>query len=389
MRKILLLYLIIPTFLFALPQQMEFMQKLNSGNPHFEKEFVKIPFHLNGHKIFLKTKINDSKELNFILDTGAITIIDEKIAHELSLENGIALPSPDTLRNTFISKNKVRIILGELYVDEFIPLITDLPNATSSEPSLDGFIGSDFLRFFSLTINYQKQELILTTKKIVPSKPFYKIAMQRYFPLGFPMIEGTINDTHKTQMIIDTGSPFSIVCPLSMIENSNIFANQTVLKSNGTFMKWPSTTAEYNYLSYANVLEFEDFRLNNIPIFFAEIHPPLSSSALIGKDFLHNFITTIDYINNEIALEPLQNENVENLFSLGLGVKMEEDKLIVRGVWQNSPAEKHGIKVNDEIIKINEFQTSELSLEEVNKILKNDKIIEIVLQIKNDKGNHS
>ena len=173
-----------------------------------------------------------------------------------------------------------------------------------------------------------------------------------------------------------------------MIEDGGIFVNQTVLKSNGTFMKWPSSSTEYNYLSYAKELKFGDFRVNNIPIFFAEL-PRQFSSGLIGKDFLHNFITTIDYKNNEITLEPLQNKYEDNIFSIGLSVKMKGDKLIVRGVWQNSPADNHGIKVNDEIIKINEFQTSELSLEEINKILKNDKISKIVLQIKNDKSNHS
>ena len=388
MIKKLFLCLVVPAALLARSQQMEFMIKLNSGHPHSRNEINKIPVILNGHKICLKAKVNGSEALNFILDTGAITAIDERIAHALNLEKGTALPSLDTLHQAYLSRNKVTISLGDVSVDAFIPIITDLPDAHPPEPSLDGFIGSDFLRFFCLTINYHEQELILSSTRTEPSRPVFRVSMNKFFPLGFPMIDCMINDTLSMKMMIDTGSPFSIVCPLSMIEKGEGFNNQTVLKSHGNFMKWPSTATDYNYLSYAKVLRFGDFIENNVPIFFAEL-PRQFSSGLIGKDFMDNFITTIDHRNDEILLEPLQNRYQNTLFSTGLGVKKEGERLIVRGVWQNSPADKHGVKVNDEIIQLNEYQTRDLSIEAVSRILNDDKIGEIVLQIKNDQGTRS
>ena len=107
------------------------IRRSNSGKPHSEKEVVKIPINLNGHKIYLKTKINNSRELNFILDTGAITTIDEKIAGEINLEKGTSLPSLDTSKSAYLSKSNVKISLGELYVDQFIPVIAGLPKAMS------------------------------------------------------------------------------------------------------------------------------------------------------------------------------------------------------------------------------------------------------------------
>ena len=81
----------------------------------------------------------------------------------------------------------------------------------------------------------------------------------------------------------------------------------------------------------------------------------LKTAGLIGKDFLNDFITTLDYINNEIIIEPLKDNYEDKMFSIGLCVKKEGDKFIVRGIWQNSPADKHGIKVHDAIIKLNNF----------------------------------
>ncbi|MCK5148291.1 aspartyl protease family protein [bacterium] len=388
MKNLLLIFLILHASLSALPQQMELLVKFNSGKPYMNEDTTRIQFNLIAHKIYLKVKVNDSRPFNFILDTGAITAIDQDVATELNLERGTALPALDTLMSAYISKGPVKINVGDLSVCEFIPIITDLPDASDSEPSLDGFIGSDFLRFFCLTINYQEKTLMFSSDKLLPSEPFYTVQMEKFFPLGFPMIDCIINQSHNMKMMIDTGSPFSFVCPISVIDDDDIFNDQVVLKSYGTFMKWPSTTTEYNYLSYARSFKCGDFNANNIPIFFAEL-PRQFSSGLIGKDFLCNFITTIDYLNNEIFLEPVQHKYEDNMFSIGLSIKKKDSRFFVKSIWQDSPAHKSGVKVNDEILKLNNYNAKDLSIEKINNILNNDEISVIHLDVKNINGENS
>jgi hypothetical protein len=388
-RKIVLIILTVSWPLFALPQQAEFMQKFSSGRPHLREEVNRVPFKLAGHKIYLRASVNGSGDFDFILDTGALTVIDETVARELDLERGVAVPSLDTVKSAFICRDRVKIDLGDVWVDGFIPMITDLPDADSTDPGIDGFIGSDFLRFFCLTINYQERELIFSSENFVPSNPIYTIKMKKFFPLGFPMIDAVINDSGRTAMMIDTGSPFSIVCPISMIEDGEMFRDQTVLKSNGTFMKWPSTTKDYNYLSCAKSLRFGDYDIRNIPLYFAEL-PRQFSSPLIGKDFLDNFIVTVDYIHDLVILEPsgggFGGGFEDGLFSIGLAVRKEGDRVLVRGVWQNAPADRNGIQVGDEVLTLNGRPAEDMSLDEITAILKDDNFVEVVLRVRNEAG---
>jgi len=373
-------FLLPVSLVFGTPQ-IEFMQKLNSGTPHLKEEINTIPFELYGHKIYVKTNINNSKELNFILDTGALTIIDTEAADELNLEKGIALPGLDSLKKGFICKDKISVKIGNVDVEDFIPIITDLPEAPESEPDFVGFIGSDLLRFFCVTIDYQNRELIISKHKIIRNTPEYHLTLDRYFPLGFPLMKCVINNKHEKQMMIDTGSPFSIVAPLSMIEESEIFKNQKVIKSIGTFMKWPSTKADYNYISTVKRLQLQDLEITEIPVYFAEL-PGMFTFPLIGKAFLENFITTIDFINNKVYLYPNDHTFDKGLFSIGIGIKKESGKIIIKSIWEHSPAAKNDIQVGEEILEINEVKVENMSIQQINSILENNdiKIIQLKLQ---------
>lgn len=373
------------SLVFGTPQ-IEFMQKLNSGTPHLEEEINSIPFELYGHKIYVKTKINNSNEMNFVLDTGAITIIDTEAAEKLNLERGIALPGLDSLKQGFICKNEISVNIGNVSVNNFIPIITDLPEASDHEPNFAGFIGSDLLRFFCVSIDYQNQKLVISSNKIIGRTPEYTLTLDRYFPLGFPLIDCVINKEYKIQLMIDTGSPFSIVAPLSMIEESKMFNNQKVIKSIGNFMKWPSTNADYNYVSNIKTLQLKDYEITDIPVYFAEL-PRMLSLPLIGKAFLESFITTIDFINNKVYLYPNDQTLDKGLFSTGIGIKKKSGKIIIKGIWENSPAAKNNIQIGEEILEINQYTVKDISIQKINSILDNSEIEIIRLKLKNKEEN--
>ena len=386
--KILLIVIsTILLFLILSCTYFEVMKKLKSGTPVFGKEISVIPIKLKGHRIYVKVKINDNqKEYNFILDTGALTMIDKQIAKELDLEKGAKIPGG---KGAHLVKTKMIFILGDMKVKDFIVPMFDLPEASGSDPQIDGFIGSDFLRFFRVTIDYKQKRIVLAhkTDSLNIANDAYKIEIKKPLPIRFPLTEFIIDNKIETEGMIDTGSPFALVFPLSLIEKQDFSNGRPLIKANGIMAKWPFTSSNDNYLARIKSFKMGKLEIKNIPVIYAEL-PKNVSYPLLGKKFLSQFLITIDYPENEMIFVPYEDtEFKNNLFSTGLRlVKEKNDKIIVQGFWEGSPVDKSDIKLNDEILEINSKITKDLSLREINNILNDDTIKDIELLIKNSEG---
>jgi hypothetical protein len=188
------------------PQDSPILNKLKSGYVDHDFGIRKIPFSLFGHKIFLKVRVNASRELNFVLDTGAVTTVDRRIAAAIGLESGKAS----------LSERPASFLLDDLEVKDFVPVIADLPKHDEGDPDLEGFIGADLLRFFCVTLDYDAEEIVLSAAPPNPRAPVHRLPMRRQIPLGFPLIDGWVNGENKITMMIDTGSPFPLVCPITL-----------------------------------------------------------------------------------------------------------------------------------------------------------------------------
>lgn len=378
----ILIILTILLFLILSCSYLEMMKKLKSGAPVFGKDTSIIPVDLRGHNIYVKVKINeDQKEYNFILDTGALTIINDQTAKELNLEKGSKIPGGE---DAYLLKKKIIISLGDMKVKDFIVPVFDLPDASGSDPKIDGFIGSDFLRFFRLTIDYKQKRIILahSTDSLEVTKDGYKMKIKKPLPVRFPLIECMIDENIEAEGMIDTGSPFAVVFPLSLIEKQDFSKGKLLIKAKGIMAKWPFTSSNENYLARVKSLKMGTLEIKNIPVIYAEL-PEKISYPLLGKNFLSQFLITIDYPQNEIILVPSEGTEFKtNLFSTGLGLAKEQDKIIVRGFWEGSPADKSDIELNDEILEVNSKSTTELSIREINNIFADDTIKDIELLIK-------
>lgn len=383
MLKKLFLLIIAITVVFSLgahSQQMEFMVKLNSGTPVFQGDITTIPFQLFGHKIFIKIQIEDSKVLDFIFDTGAITAIHERVAEELNIAKGIEIPSMKSVDKAYLSKDTLSFHFGDFQVEGFIPVISILPESKYGEPAIDGFIGSDIMRFFCVSIDYQNRVLTLSKRAIDFGDLSHRVNMVRQFPMGFPVIETKIDDK-PVKFILDTGSPFTLVCPDGMIESAGIFSDVKYVRSKGWFMKWPSVSSETNYLIQAKEMSLGNLKILDVPVFLAEL-PMQAKTGLLGYALFCNYITTIDYPNNEVLFWPIDSPFYLSRYFTGLSIHEQGHKYIIKGVWENSPADKAGIRVGDEIIQLNEHDITRSSIMAVESILGNDEIKDIRIVIK-------
>jgi len=132
------------------------------------------------------------------------------------------------------------------------------------------------------------------------------------------------------------------------------------------------------------LLGFSDF---TGPVLFADL-PKQFTSALIGKEFLDEFLIQINYPSNEMFLIPDKHLNFNtNIFTTGLALrKGKNNKTYIKGFWEGSAADNNLIKIKDEIISINGENTPELSIEDINNILEDNQIKDIELKIRDNKN---
>jgi hypothetical protein len=258
---------------------------------------------------------------------------------------------------------------------------------------VSGIIGSDFLDDYTATIDYGNKRLILSgdSESLAGEKTeggkgyFYKF--DKHPVNNAPLIKCRLNGEIETKAMIDTGQPYALVLPLSFLDKTGALNRKETLKAKGEIIRWPSTKLPDNYLSRIASLEADDFRMNKPVTLYAEL-PAMLSMPLLGRDFLSQFTIKINYPKNEILLLPTQDgKTKDNLFSSGLSIELDaENDIVVRGVWENSPADKARIQAGDRILEFNSKTLTPESFQKFNLLLQDEKVENIEVVIQNDQG---
>ncbi len=360
-----------------------FVLGMVQGNAVQSPNDMVISFDLKGYFILVKCRINDAKEeYNFVVDTGALTFIDKTLADDLKLKQQGQMAKIN------------RLLVGGYPVENvFVFTNFDLQLLkTASGITLHGIIGSDFLEDYLVTIDYEKQQLILSSasESLAAEKEKngkgYLVPFKSHPINRSPMIKCNLNGMIEVEAMIDTGQPFSLVLPLNFLENTGALMQKETLKANGVIAKWPMTKSTDNYLSRVKSIEAGTLKMNKLTTFYAEL-PAVLSVPLLGKDFLSQFLVKINYPKNELLLLPRPGcRTKDNLFSAGLSLEEEgKDSVVVRGVWEKSPAYLAGLEVGDRILEFNSKKLTFESHQEFWLLLQDDKVktIEVVIQKSN------
>lgn len=341
----------------------------NFGATSLSKDVVIIPFELKHNHIYIKAGINNSeKKYNFIFDTGAATTIDEGFAESIGVQKKGNLPTPDDSQ-MYIGRLK-NLTFDGLEVKNPWIMITNSFDSFSGDTV--GFIGSNLMQYFVVTIDYDKQELILRKNKLElrNSNPVTKAKIETHPVMKWPLIETELvgEKTLSTKAMIDVGMPNVIVLPISYKDKLYNKNSNALIKSNGVFMKWPFWHTDTNYISRLEKIKIGDLELNNVLAYYANT----GGNVLLGKSFLDKFCTHIDYIREEVLLEQFHELNYpDNIYTTGLYVNKVEDRIFVKSVLYGTSAFKMNIKPGDEIIEFNSEIVSKCNVNQIiNRIMK-------------------
>jgi len=360
--------------------KLKMFEKFRGGEPiYFTGEKV-VKFTTNySHIISPKVKFNDL-EISVVFDTGGMTIIDNQIADSLGLDA------------QEIPKAKVKIAevslidLQGVQVKNLNASVMNFSNTFHTKNSVQpGMIGSDFIRFFQTTIDYKNSELIFSEpKKMKKSHPGEHLLPMTIITPYFPAVPVNTG-FFKAKGMIDTGLNYAFVIPLFMKDKLPQAEQSKMVKAEGFFAKWPFTTETVNYFYVFPEIRVGDIFIKDVPVLFAQLPPMLSGNViLIGKYFMENYLTTLDYKHKQVRLTETEKVVRDLNYSVGANIVIIEGKYQLKGFWKNSAIEKAGLKIDEELVTVNGFKATDTDQQALVGILYNPQIEAINIEYRRD-----
>ncbi len=338
--------------------------------PHSNYESL-LSFEMNAHAILVEVLLNGHEfPFTFILDTGAMSVIDRRAADlvkppELDLD----IPAHQETEMQIIALESVS--MGGMEVNDLVMRKGDLSLLEDiSGIPIHGILGSDFLRFFKIEIDYTNQVFFISQD----TDPIDEVDGTYYFPImndpnkgyvpEFPIQVGDM----VVSAIIDTGASGMLVIPETVLSDLDVEEDE-VVESFGQLAAGMFSQTDSLFFT-----ELEDLRIGRLLI------PELGATtrdidhALIGYGILRNFVVTINYPENEMLFKPVGVTSFSgNLASVGLRVFMDTDgDMIISGFWEDSPAYESDLEIGDEILMVDTQPVNGMSIIEVNNLFKKE-----------------
>jgi predicted aspartyl protease len=348
-------------------------------------------FEMIGHAIILKMKINNSeKEYNFIFDTGAITVLDKKVAEDLKIPVLSHVGAEDSQNNksSFDVCKIDKVQLGDIIVKDLGSAVMDCQFITKIlEYPIDGIIGNNFMKFFKIKLDYQSQTLSFSNQ-LSPVKSVtnaYLIPFDMNMSDGFaPSFPCNINSSFVVRGKIDTGFDGLISMPEDEVKKNNILENTSYIKAKGSTSMGAFSSNSYDCMFRIKSMAIDSLKLSNL----VSTITPGKGEMLIGKEFLSRFIIEINYPARQLLLVSRNNISFpDNRFGLGIAaIKSDSGIYKIVGIWETSPADKAGLSIGDEIIEINSIKSQNISYVQYHRMLDDEKLEDFRLLVKNKQG---
>jgi len=335
--------------------------------------YYEVPFEFR-KLIMVQVRLNESEKLyNFILDTGAPTIISDSTLMEMSREKtGIA--SLNVTNNQVAVKESIVTIqnlrLGELEFKDVGALVMDVSKMGMLNClRFDGILGYNILKSCVFQINFRDMKIIMSDQ---PDKMDYiRDGTRLQYTVDIqetPLINVTLNDTLALDLTLDTGHNGSLTIeePGLVSLYQQRFPDRIVKR-----ITRPSITIHgqnediraksEDFLCLLTSIRIGDLHFGNSLVTVRKKNTK-HGHGLIGAAFLKNFILTLNYKEKLVYLYPLNKEvftHERKMF--GMEVTAFGDHVIVGAVYSGSLAEKRGIEVGDQVIQADDVPFSGFS----------------------------
>jgi hypothetical protein len=346
---------------------------------------IEIPFRLVENVIWLEVRVNNSRPLNFLLDTAASTdAIDRRVAEELNLsmvEMGMRANAGagDGLTRMAFARN-VRISLGDVaYQPVFMGAVPLDDVSRSFGQPIDGAVGYDLLSRWIVTIDYQRQKLVLHSNKfeyqgsgsLLPLRPSN----------GTPIATATVvldGKEYSGDFIIDAPARGSATLATPFIAENGLLST---MRSSGrrlleSELRGVGGTSK-RFVGRISAFRFGDVTFESPIVALANATGGAFArrdvAGNIGAEILRHFRVTFDYPHERLILEPVERPEIQETDMSGITWESEPpDQITLRlvRVQDNSPAAEAGVQVGDVLVSLNDRPAAEIRTWQLTEALK-------------------
>ena len=353
--KIAILLLLLPCAIYA-------QELLSQPQAKF---ITKVPFkQYNGGVMIVRLKLDTiSTPLNFIIDTGSGGIsLDSATCEEFHLPKR----NTDTTITGIGGLHKVPFVFNQtlhfpgLAVERLNFHINNYEVLTSVYgEKIDGIIGYSFFNRYVVKINFDSLQMEVYSR----GKIDYPEGGTLLHPIftSLPIQFLNLKDKKKLgyNFYFDTGAGLCMLLSDKFVEDSTFLAKKrkpVVTGAEGMMgrLRMRLTVIKevkigpYRFRSVPTYLYNDEYNVTNFPF----------TGGLIGSEILRRFNIILNYGQREIHLTPNNHFNDAFDYSYtGLNIYDIEGKIMVEDVIKNSPADKAGIRVGDEIIGVGNNMT--------------------------------
>jgi hypothetical protein len=219
---------------------------------------------------------------------------------------------------------------------------------------IDGIIGYSFFSRYVVHIDFDS----LIIKVYSPGKFSYTKPGTTLHPVftSLPIIYMNIRDRRRLNFnfYFDTGAGLCFLLSEKFARDSSILLSKRkplVTQAEGmlgrlemrlTVLK-EVRLGPYRFFKVPTYLYQDTYNVTSYPF----------SGGLVGNELLRRFNMTVNYPQREIHLAP--NKHFDEPFDYaytGLGIYVIDNKILIVDVIENSPADKAGLKADDEIMGV-------------------------------------
>lgn len=309
---------------------------------------------------FVKVGIN-GKFYNFLLDTGAPTIISTSVYTELGLEKKHQNTVWDSQKN---KEKQIFTVLPEMTVDQVTfknigAVVMDFKEIEFRCLNVDGILGANQMAKLFWKINYNENLLEVTKELSKFNLMDYDIVIPFETKEQKTLIVETRILDKKMNLTFDTGFSGGIKITENNYNAKKVVKKIEVFGNNAVGMYGVGVSTLWHIFESPNMtLGDKNFVKEVITT---------GNSNLIGNEFLKNFIFVLDWSGHKIYMKRI-GESSHGLQSFGFGYRFVDSKPIVAYIYQE---ENFPLKVGDSIISINDVNLDNLDKDSVCHYLQN------------------
>jgi len=332
---------------------------------------TQVPFTLVSELIIVPVSINGSKTLNFVFDTGAAAtvILESNSTRTLPLKSDSQLDiagAGESFQSIANLVPKINVTLGdvELIDQTIIHLpISSVPFFKDSDSVFfDGIIGYDFLKRFTIKIDYDEMVITLSEQTDFAKTETEHDISWNQLPIS---IEGDMSYVSvNAQLSTNQATPLRLLIDTGF---SGTFEVVQARHEKSLAPYYPTRTQGLNgysniHVSNTKSLSLGRYSKSNVPILYnMSTNEEVENSELLGNQFLKHFNIIFDYRNEQLFIKPNQNfEHPINLDKSGLRLMPHKLGAMVSDVATKTGAANIGLTAGDIITSYNGNQiTSE------------------------------